>query len=260
MQAEELPIWMRKDLSDPKIFRDVFHENDYELVPFILQDGKKHKLAVICPGGGYNMVCSFIEGEPYAEALNAMGISAVVVYYRCRKKAKYPAPQDDLARAVREVLSHAQDWNLDVEGYSVWGSSAGGHLAGSFGTQNMGYPHYSLPKPGAIVLVYPVITMGEYTHPGTRANLIGNSTGMRPLTSIEAQVTADYPPTFVWCGAADTCVPPENSHLLAQALEQNGVPCQFVEYPGVDHGVGLGIGLACEGWIQNAVDFWMKHI
>lgn len=259
MQTEELPIWMRKDLSNPAIYRDVFRENQYEIVPFLVKDGKKHKLAVICPGGGYNMVCSYIEGEPYAHALNALGISAVIVYYRCREKAKYPAPQDDLARAVEEIFSHAEEWGLDTEDYSVWGSSAGGHLAGSFGTSNMGYARYNLPKPGAIVLVYPVITMGRFTHEGTRNNLIGADAAeeLKQETSIEQQVTADYPPTFVWCGSADGTVMPENSHLMARALEEKGIPCRFEEYPGVGHGVGLGIGLACEGWFDHAVDFWL---
>lgn len=262
MADEELPIWMRKDLTNPAIARDVFHENAYELVPYLVQDGKKHKVAVICPGGGYNMVCSFVEGEPFATVLNAMGISAVVVYYRCRELAGFPAPQDDLARAVQEVLQRAEEWNLDTEGYSVWGSSAGGHLAGSFGTENMGFRKYGLPKPGAMILIYPVVTMGEHTHEGTRNNLIGPkaSREMQEYTSVERQVTPDYPPTFLWCGSADSCVPPENSHLLAAALQKCGVPCRFIEYPGVEHGVGLGEGLACQGWIFKAVDFWMGQI
>ena len=29
--------------------------------------------------------------------------------------------------------------------------------------------------------------------------------------------------------------------------------------PGVDHGVGLGRGLACEGWLDEAVAFWKEH-
>lgn len=261
-KSEELPIWMQKDLNNPQIARDVFHPNGYELVPYILQDGKRHKLAVICPGGGYNMVCSFVEGEPFAKALNAMGISAVVVYYRCRELAKYPAPQEDLAKAVRECLDHAAEWKLDTEGYSVWGSSAGGHLAGSFGTTSMGYAHYGLPKPGSMVLVYPVITMGVHAHEGTRNNLIGAdaSDEMKTFASVEQQVTADYPSTFLWCGTADDCVSPENSRLLADALEKWGVPYRFTEYPGVGHGVGLGEGLPCEGWIRDAVSFWIEHI
>lgn len=120
--------------------------------------------AVICPGGGYGVVCSFIEGVPYAKKLNEMGCSAFVVHYRIKAKAKFPAPQDDLDRAVEDILGRAEELNLDMQGYSVWGSSAGGHLAASFGTETMGYPKYNLPKPGALILTYPVITMGEKTH------------------------------------------------------------------------------------------------
>jgi len=261
-KPEQLPIWMRKDLRDPKIYRDVFHPNQYQLVPYLVRDGGKHKTAIICPGGGYNMVCSYIEGEPYAQRLNAMGISAVVVYYRCRELARYPAPQEDLARAVQEVCGRQEEWDLDMEGYSVWGSSAGGHLAGSFGTENMGYAHYGLPKPGAIILSYPVITMGKWTHEGTRRNLLGadSTPGMQVFTSIERQITPAYPPVFLWCGSDDTCVPPENSRLAAASLQAKGIPCHFTEYPGVDHGVGLGTGLACEGWLDQAVAFWMAQL
>lgn len=258
----DLPIWMRKDLSDPAIHRDVYHPNEYRLVPYLVQDGARHKTAIVCPGGGYNMVCSFVEGEPFAQALNAMGISAVVVYYRCRELARYPAPQEDLARAVREVFDRAEEWNLDMEGYSVWGSSAGGHLAGSFGTETMGYARFGLPRPGAMVLIYPVVTMGEKTHPGSRRNLLGPDPDEEAIrgTSVERQVTGNYPPTYVWCGAADRTVPPDNSRMLAQSLGEHGVPCVFREYPGIDHGVGLGTGSACEGWFREAVDFWLSQI
>lgn len=40
------------------------------------------------------------------------------------------------------------------------------------------------------------------------------------------------------------------------ALKENGVSYEFREYPGVDHGVGLGKGLACEPWLDVAVTFW----
>lgn len=238
--------------------KDFFRKNEYELKEFIIKDGEKHPVSIICPGGGYSVVCSFVEGAPFARKLNEMGISAVVVYYHCRKKAAFPAPMDDLARAVREVLDRAEEWNLDTEHYSVWGSSAGGHLAASFGTESIGYVKYGLPKPGAVILTYPVITMGELTHAGSRQNLLGKqpTTEMIEQTSIERQVTENYPPTFVWCGDADKTVPPRNSEMLVQALEKCNVPHQFVQYPGVDHGVGLGTGLACEGWIEKAVEFW----
>lgn len=231
----------------------------YYLEKYIIRDGKTHPVAIICPGGGYHWVCSFNEGMPYAEKLNKMGISAVVVHYRSGKNFPYPVPQDDLARAVRTVLRNAKRWNLDVSGYSLWGSSAGGHLAGSFGTENMGYKKYGLPKPGAIVLVYPVITMGRFAHAGSRGYLLGadDSEKMRDFTSIEKQVNADYPPTFVWCGLDDRTVDPENSRMMAEALENAGVEHRYFAFEGVNHAVGVGEGTPCEGWLEDAAAFWL---
>lgn len=182
--------------------RDFWRGRDYGLKEYVIRDGRKHPFALICPGGAYEMVCSFIEGLPYVRKLNEMGYSAFVLYYRCAKKAKFPAPQDDLARALRSIPGRAEKLNLETAGYSVWGSSAGGHLAAAFGTESMGYLHYGLPKPAVLVLVYPVVTMGKYTHMGSRNNLLGeNPTEAQiTLTSVEKQVTADYPPTFLWSG------------------------------------------------------------
>ena len=251
----------RSVVSYIREFFDTYRENRYQLKPYLIRDGKPHPVAILCPGGGYRRVCSFVEGHPYAKKLNAMGYHAFVVYYRVNVLAGYPAPQEDLARAVREIHSHAADWNLDMRGYSVWGSSAGGHLAASFGTENMGYSRYNLPKPGALILTYPVVTMGEKTHEGSRNFLLGQNPGgdMVRFASIEQQIGADYPPTFVWWGDADSCVDPENSQMLRRALEQQNIPCQCIAYPGVEHGVGIGKGLACEGWFEKAVAFWEKN-
>lgn len=244
-----------------EVQRDFRHPNAYGLDPYLIQDDKKHPVAIICPGGGYGMVCSYVEGRPIAKKLNQLGIHAVIVYYRVREKALYPAPLEDLAQAVREVHQKADEWNLDVDHYSVWGSSAGGHLVASFGTERMGYSNYSLPKPGALILTYPVITMSQHTHQGTHDHFLGkNPTAeAEEMASVEKQITPSYPPAFLWCGDADTCVPPINSHMMAAALQDHGVPYEFAEYPGVDHGVGLGEGLACEDWFDRAVSFWQAQ-
>jgi len=253
-------IWNDEKIG-PDFRHDFTHPNTYDIVPFLISDGKKHKTAIICPGGADGMVCSYVEGRPYALKLNEMGYCAVVVYYRCRELARYPAPQDDLARAVREIHERAEQWHLDMEGYSLWGSSAGGHLAGSFGTENMGYIRYGLPKPGAIILSYPVVTMTGLTHEGTRENLLGKHPSPEEINfaSIEQNITGCYPPTFIWCGDKDATVPHENSYMLDAALEARTVPHRFIEYPGIDHGVGLGIGTVCESWFREAVAFWEAH-
>lgn len=242
-------------------FCNIYRKNRYALRPYLLRDGKPHPVAIICPGGSYYKVSSFVEGHPFAKKLNAMGYHAFVVFYRVKKAAAFPNPQDDLARAVREVHENAARWNLDMRGYSVWGSSAGGHLAASFGTESMGYAHYSLPKPGTMVLVYPVVTMGEKTHAGSRRNLLGDDPAPEKIaaTSVELQITENYPPTFLWWGDADDCVDPENSRMLRSALLSRGIPCLCREYPNTGHGVGIGQGLPCEGWFEEAVAFWEQH-
>ena len=91
---------------------------------------RKYPAIIICPGGGYSMICSFVEGLPYAKRLNEQGYSAFVLYYRCRKKARYPAPMEDLARALGDILNRLleavlehPEWNNQetlLELYRSW--------------------------------------------------------------------------------------------------------------------------------------------
>ena len=251
---------MKLELLIRKI-KDNLHKGEYYLEKYIINDGKKHPVAIICPGGAYRFVASFVEGLPYARWLNKRGYSAFVVHYACGKNAGYPAPQLDVVRAIKEIAAHSEEWNLDMEGYSLWGASAGGHLAASFGTKAMGYELYDVPKPGAIILTYPVISMVEKTHPLSRELLLGKNPApdMIELASVEKQVTADYPPTFIWCGLADQVVDPDNSRMMADALKAAAVPHRFVRYENVGHGVGLGEDFPCESWIEKAVEFWEEQ-
>ena len=243
-----------------KKFHDTYRINRFAVKEYVLKDKKLHPVAIICPGGAYRRVCSYVEGEPFAKELNKKGISAFVVYYRCKEKAHFPAPQDDLARAIRYVFDKAKEYNLDMGNYSIWGSSAGGHLVASFGTEIMGYSRYHLPKPSALVLTYPVITMGELTHKESRRFHIGENPteAMIAHTSVERHVTESYPRTFIWCGDADKSVPPENSDMLVKELKSHSIPHKFLKFEGIGHGVGLGIGYICESWLDEAVKFWLE--
>lgn len=254
---------MASDIKIIPMLKDFLRKSRFEIDDrFVLRDGKKHKCAIVCPGGGYFAVCSYIEGVPIAKKLNKLGISAFIVYYRVQQEAVFPNPQDDLAEAIRQISRKAEEYMVDMENYSIWGASAGGHLVGSFGTEAMGYRKYNLPAPGALILSYPVVTLEKaLTHAGTRENHIGAEASHEEelAHSVHTNVDPQYPPTFVWCGDADTTVPPENSAMMAKALEQNGVPYVHKVYPGVKHGVGPGTGTAAEGWIDEAVRFWMAQ-
>lgn len=225
---------------------------------------KKSRAVIICPGGGYSSVCSIAEGYGVAEILNNLGYAAFVLKYRVGQAGEQPAPMDDLAQAVRYIFSHAEELNIDPKGYAVMGFSAGGHLAGSFGTEILGYKKYNLPRPGAVILGYPVITMGEKAHEGSREMLLGKAyeddAKLRDRYSLEKQVTGQYPPVFLWNCDQDECVPPENAGMFADALKGCGVPYRYETYPGTHHGWSAGIGTPAEGWISRAVSFWERSL
>ena len=231
--------------------------NKYVLTPYLVNDGNIHPVAIVCPGGGYKMICDFREGKPIAEYLNSKGINAFVLRYRFRKQAHYPNPQDDLARAVKELVDHKDEWKLDMDKLSIWGLSAGGHLAATYGFE---YSKYNLPKPHTLVLIYPVITLGERTHKGTKKYLIGANASQEEIInrSIFPHVDANYPRTFIWCGDKDKSVPPINSNMMVQALQRYNVEHVYKMYTGVGHGVGLATGTSAEGWIDSAIEFWLK--
>jgi acetyl esterase/lipase len=63
-----------------------------------------------------------------------------------------------LLEALKCILEKKEKYNL-VDNYAIFGSSAGGHLAGMFARDDIGYKKYNLPKPNAAVLVYPVVTL-----------------------------------------------------------------------------------------------------
>ncbi len=239
-----------------QILYDWCRPNRYELKKYLVDDGEKHPFAIICPGGSYRIICSYVGGRPVAKALNEQGYHAFVVYYRTKKKARYPHPQEDLKRAIGEILDRADKWKLEMDGWSLWGSSAGGHMVASYCIEDWG-----TPRPAALILTYPVITLGEKTHIETRDHLLGKDADPKMISklSVERHITAAFPPTFVWNGEADDIVDPINSRMLEKALKEAGVVHKAETFEGVGHGIGLAKGTVAEGWFDDAVAFWEEQ-
>ena len=235
---------------------DMHRPNKYRLKPYLIKDGKKHPFAILCPGGALNCVCSYVEGLPFAKELNKLGYHALVVYYHTKDRARYPQPQEDLKRAVGEAMSRADKWRLETQGWSLWGCSAGAYVAASFCMEAR-----DTQRPSALILCYPVVTMGEHAHADTRTNLLGEdpTQEMMEKLSVEKHISPDYPPTYVWNGAADKCVEPVNSRVLEAALAEAGVPHKAEEFEGVGHGASLAKGTNAEVWFSHAVTFWEEQ-
>jgi len=63
---------------------------------------------------------------PYLDA----GISVVIVAHRSINDAvHWPAPADDVARAIQFIRAHADEWGIDPKRIAVKGRSSGGHVA-----------------------------------------------------------------------------------------------------------------------------------
>jgi len=90
---------------------------------------------LICPGGGYHDLYWELEGEEVAAWLNSLGMTGIILKYRCPRrpgdvKGEPPlGPLLDAQRAVSIVRSRAGEWGINPERIGMVGFSAGGHLA-----------------------------------------------------------------------------------------------------------------------------------
>lgn len=222
---------------------------------------QRRPFVMICAGGGYTSVCSMFEGFTTARRLNQLGYTAFVLNYRVGREGLLPDPIDDLAEAIRFVLAHADTFGVVGTGYAVAGFSAGGHLVAEWGTENVGYAHYGLPKPGALFPVYPVINMepvAQRSGGGMKDSMEGDGEATDKY-SVQKHVWAGYPPTFGVHCEDDPAVPYQHSVMLQEALEKCGVPHKLKLGKVGGHGIGEGRGSDVEGWIDEAVEFWREQ-
>lgn len=183
--------------------------------------------AVIAPGGGFSYVASVHEGFPYAAAISGKGYNAFVLKYRVGSGGAVAT--QDLAAAISYVFANAAALEVSIEGYSLWGSSAGARMAAAIGSHGAAkFGGSNLPKPAAVVMAY----------------------------TAHSDYTAGEPPTFVVVGEEDAIAPPATMERRVDALRKAGTKVEYRKYPDVGHGFGLGTGTSAEGWIVEAIRFW----
>lgn len=224
---------------------------------------------VILPGGGYTILAMNHEGHDYAKWLNERGISAMVVKYRVSGNEEfgyqYPVPHLDARRAIRTLRSMADE--LELKSVGVMGSSAGGHLAsvcvtrfGDTFAEEGGDEIDRLDcRPDFGILVYPVISMGELAHGGSKRRLLGSdpSPEMSDKLSSEKQVTAKTPPCFLLT-TSDDFVDCRNSLRFAEACKAAGVPVALHLFEKGGHGYGLKGKGPVSAW-PGLLEAWLER-
>ena len=194
---------------------------------FFFQGNPDGHVAFCCAGGGFAYVGAIHDSFPHALALAEKGYNAFAIIYR-------PGAQtacEDLSRAIAYVQDHAAELGVSagLEGYSIWGGSAGARMAdwvGTYGTEY--FSGEQCPKPSAIVMQY---------------------TGL-------SEVTGEEPPTYACVGTRDYIADWRTMSDRISRIQANGTPAEIEVFDGLTHGFGLGSGTVAEGWIDRAVAFW----
>ncbi len=237
------------------------------LIPFFPEKGKGTGTAVIiCPGGGYSGLAMDKEGYAIAKEFNKIGVAAFVLKYRLPSDLimvdKTIGPMQDAQTAIIMVRKNAVAWGIDPAKVGIMGCSAGGHLASTAGTHfkpvvdnvgNIGI------RPDFMLLLYPVITFGEYANKGSRDKLVGltPTPDLVELYSNEKQVTVNTPPTFIVQAGDDKVVPVQNSLMFYEALIKANVKTEMHLFQAGGHGFGLTNPKSNEHWFEWCAS-WMN--
>ncbi|WP_197029469.1 endo-1,4-beta-xylanase [Butyrivibrio sp. AE3004] len=263
--------FLLKDMPKPTIkkFREnIWNEGEYDyaasygftpnIFAYLHDDDKKRDCMLVVPGGGYCMVVSH-EGELPAMEFYNRGMNVFVLSYTTDITMSVPLkkqPLNDISRAVRYIRKNAEKFCIDGKKLVICGFSAGAHVCGSLAV------HYNdvadtnpefcdvSNKPDGVILSYPVITTGKFTHKDSVKALLGENPSENELTyfSLEKQVTENTPPCFLWQTQTDDLVPVENSYLFAMALREKKVPFAHYVFPAGHHGLSIANDEYFKGW------------
>jgi len=219
-----------------QVFFDIYSEEEKRADPdkrntgiFFFRGNSGAKTAICNAGGGFAYVGAMHDSLPHALELSKKGYNAFALIYR-------PGAQtacQDLARAIAFLHQNSSTLDIDMNGYSLWGGSAGARMAawlGSLGTEYFGEQSY--PRPAAVIMQY---------------------TGL-------GEVYGNEPPTYNCVGTSDGIASFKTMERRINAIKANGTDAQIEVFCGLGHGFGLGQGTVAEGWIDNAVKFWERQL
>ncbi len=222
--------------SGSQIFFDIYTEEEKAQDPqkentglFFFRGEPGGKTAICSAGGGFVYVGAMQDSFPHALELSKNGYNAFALIYR-------PGAQtacEDLARAIAFLHNHAEELEIDMADYSLWGGSAGARMAawlGSYGTQSFGEQEY--PRPAAVIMQY---------------------TGL-------SEVTGNEPPTYNCVGTRDGIASYRIMEDRISRIKEQGTDAEIQVFEGLPHGFGLGEGTTAEGWINRAIAFWERQM
>lgn len=236
-ETVEITNYMKEHAaSGDTIFYDIYTEEEKAADPekedtglFFFKGNPGERFAVCNAGGAFAYVGAMQDSFPHALELSKQGYNAFALIYRPDAQTAC----EDLARAIQFIFEHAEELEVNTDGYSLWGGSAGARMAawiGSYGTAAFGAD--DLPQPAAVIMQY--TGLNEYSE--------------------------NAPATFVTVGESDGIADWRTMKRRLDGMSSLGIDTEFHSYPGLSHGFGLGTGTVAEGWIDEAIAFWQRQV
>ncbi len=278
---EFVPLWEKGKMPNSKgmeLKDDIRNERIYQVARpgfyafFPSRQENKGAAVLICPGGGYERLAYQISGMQLAKWFNTFGVSAFVLNYRLPNSPdlmqREIVPLQDAQRAMRVIRVNAEKWQIKPDKIGVLGTSAGGHLAANLGTatEDAAKINDELDKfsfaPNFMILISPVITMGEYTNATTKKNLLGanSSKELAEKYSLEKQVMATTPPSFIVHAADDKTVNPRNSLMFYNALLDKNILASLHVFPNGGHAIALRNNPGSTETWTNLCEMWLVEM
>lgn len=216
------------------IYYPVSNDGRTELGLYCLHSGEVEKkpYVILFAGGGYTSVCTIPESLPVAAAFNELGYTVFLGNYTMSDTFGIVADPvkmaDDIAMQIKYITDHANELNVETDGYLIGGFSAGAVTVSDWCDPTIGYHVHNLPKPGAVCYIY-----------GVNSDIIDN---------------LDVPAFLRFC-VGDQYFDEELPKRLNDTLISKGIPTDYKMVHCL-HGFGLGAGTEAEGWVDEAVAFW----
>ena len=241
-----------------------------QMVFFSSEDPKadERPFIFLVPGGGLVNVWNLTEGWPVAYSFNELGYHVVILTYQVDVDCGALVAMGDMARAFEIIEKKKDQFHVDPSKYITCGFSSGGYLVCLWNSEK-GYRAYQIAKPTACFPIYPMTSYrllrnldwdSEEEMEEEAIDTVGCSMEEACNSCFEIPEHVEgFPPAYIVTMEGDNVVDPENSKMLARALENAKIPCKLELGPLGWHGFADGIGMCMEGWPKRAIE-WLNEV
>jgi len=193
------------------------------------------------------------------------GLTVLAVRHGSAPRYKVPEAEADVRRALRYIRLHSEELDIDENRLGVFGGSAGGHLSLMLGLASDDGVMDSndeilrtAARVAAVVAYYPPVDLRSIVGPSKRFPALDFAEDQAASISPILLASPDDPPTLLIHGDADMLVNVQNSEVMFEALQGEGVESELIIIPGGDHGFRVTADRARAQ--QAMVEWFDRHL